>query len=124
MINNTLCKEFSLADVEQINDIALLVLEDKRIVYCNSAAANLFGCNTKKELLAIHPFMLSPQYQPCGALSVTKANYMMDIARISGQHQFEWLHKSAANVLFNVNITLQAGTWNEGKKCIVAYLLN
>jgi len=52
--------------------MAVMILEDKRFVHCNA------------ELLSTHPFMLPPQYQPCGELSVIKANYMIGIARISG----------------------------------------
>ena len=122
MINSTQPENFTLKKLERINDTALMILEDKRFVYGNTAAAKLFSCSSVAELLASHPFMFSPQYQPCGELSVTKANYMIDIARISGQHQFAWQHKAKDNELFTVEITLQAATWNDGNKCIIAYL--
>lgn len=123
MINSALPDVFTVTDVERINDMAVMILEDKRFVHCNTAATKLFSCSSKTELLSTHPFMLSPQYQACGELSVTKANYMIDIARISGQHQFTWQHKTKDNELFTVDITLQAAMWENGKKCIVGYLV-
>lgn len=122
MTDSTQPEDFTLRKVEHINDTAVMILEDKRFVDCNTAATKLFGCSSKTELLTTHPFMLSPQYQPWGELSVTKANYMIDIARISGQHQFTWQHKRKNNELFTVDITLQAAMWENGKKCIIAYL--
>jgi hypothetical protein len=65
--------------------------------------------------------MLSPEYQADGELSATKANYMMDIAIISGQHCFDWHHKSKNNEIINVKVTLNHSSWRDDKKCILVH---
>lgn len=119
MIEGILASGFTTQEIDEIHHIPLLVLEDTHFVYCNNAAEKLLGYDGVNELLNAHPFMLSPQYQIDGKLSVTKANYMIDIARISGQHCFEWQHKSKNNEVMDIKVTLHQSNWHDGKKCIL-----
>jgi PAS domain-containing protein len=121
MIEAMLPPGFTQQQIDQAHDIALLVLEDTHFVSCNQAAANLLGYDCVDELLKTHPFMLSPEYQADGELSATKANYMMDIARISGQHCFDWQHKAKNNDVINIKVTLHHSNWHNGKKCILVH---
>ena len=121
MTKTMLPSGFTKQQIDDANHIPLLVLEDTHFVYCNNAAAKLLGYSLVNELLTAHPFMLSPEYQADGKLSATKANYMIDIARISGHHSFDWQHKSKNNDIVNIHVTLNRSNWHNGKKCILVH---
>ncbi len=72
----------------------------------NKAAAMLFGVANKDILLTLNPIALSPEYQPDGQLSKTKALHMAQIAREQGSHIFEWQHKRINGELITCRITL------------------
>jgi PAS domain S-box-containing protein len=56
----------------------------------NPAAVSLFRCRDLAEFLSNGPVSLSPEFQPDGILSATKARQMRNIALQGGSHQFEW----------------------------------
>jgi PAS domain S-box-containing protein len=58
----------------------------------NRATLELFGCASEAEFLALDPVTLSPEYQPDGKRSETKARRMMAIAMQRGSHRFDWKH--------------------------------
>jgi len=120
MVEALLPSGFTQQQIDESHNIPLLVLEDTHFVYCNNSAAKLLGYNDVKELLS-HPFMLSPQYQADGQLSSIKASYMIDIARITGQHSFVWQHKSKSNEVIDIKVTLNHSSWHDGKKCILVH---
>tara|TARA_B110000467_G_C18283801_1_gene460282 strand:+ start:1064 stop:1453 length:390 start_codon:yes stop_codon:yes gene_type:complete len=110
---------FTQEQLDNLQGVPILVLEDRHFVYCNDAAVELLGYNTRSDLIESHPFMLSPQYQPDGQPSATKANYMIDIARISGYHCFDWQHKSKNGNLIDLQVSIHHSKWHDGKKCFL-----
>ena len=97
---------------EQSSD-AHLLLDDTGIMDCNRAAIALLRCNSKAELLAMHPAVLSPVYQPDGRLSSEKAVEMDALAHQNGFHRFEWTHRKADGATFLVEVSLTPVTLNE-----------
>lgn len=85
---------------------AHLLFDDTGIIDCNNAAVKMIGCNNKQELLACHPSVFSPEYQPDGRLSSEKSIEMDAIARKNGVHSFEWVHKKLNGEEFPVEVTL------------------
>jgi len=72
----------------------------------NMATVKLFGCADKNEMLKYSPATTSPEYQPDGILSATKALHMLDLSIKNGSHKFEWLHKRKDGTLFNAEVIL------------------
>jgi PAS domain S-box-containing protein len=72
----------------------------------NRAAIALFGCKDEGEFICHTPVDLSPEYQPDGAASATKAQEMMAIAMHQGSHFFEWKHKRVDGSEFLATVTL------------------
>jgi len=72
---------------------AVILMDKKRFLDCNSAALTMFGCATQEEFCSLAPPRLSPRNQPDGRDSVKAASYYMEQAFKNGKQQFEWVHK-------------------------------
>jgi len=87
---------------------ALLIIEGDKFVDCNQATLNMLGYNSKEELYNTHPSELSPEFQPDGEPSESKANIVMQTAFTKGSHRFEWDHKRKNGEVFPVEVLLTA----------------
>jgi len=84
----------------------LLLLQNNRFVACNQKIIDIYECNSKDELLNLHPSQLSPEYQPDGQSSREKAEKMIKIAFEKGFNEFEWVHSTSKGTDFWCTITL------------------
>ena len=89
---------------------AILIIDNYRFVDCNQSTVEMLGYESKEQLLQTHPSELSPEFQPDGSDSFTKARKMMDIATQNGSHRFEWNHSRANGEVFPVEVILTAIT--------------
>ena len=87
---------------------ALLIIEGNKFVDCNQATLNMLGYDSKEELYNTHPSRLSPEYQPDGQRSESKANLMIQTAFKNGSHRFEWDHQKKNGEVFPVEVLLTA----------------
>jgi len=83
-----------------------LLIENHNFVDCNESIVQMLGYDTKNQLLDIHPSKLSPEFQPDGKSSFTKAEEMMNIAFENGSNRFEWVHTKANGDEFWVEVVL------------------
>jgi len=97
---------------------AILIIENKIFVDCNIAAVHMLGYTSKEEFLDKHPSELSPEMQPDGKLSLTKAEEMMNIAFSKGSHRFEWDHKRSNGNIFPVEVLLTAISNEDGNRVL------
>lgn len=72
---------------------AVMLLDGDHFSDCNNATIRIFGCKSKAEFCALHPYDLSPPEQPCGADSMTLARERIATAIKNGTNRFEWMHK-------------------------------
>src|SRR5262245_66306628 len=87
---------------------AHFIFDETGITDCNSATIHLLKATDKSQVLALHPAVLSPEYQPDGRRSMEKSKEMDGIARAQGYHRFEWLHRKLDGEAFPVEVTLNA----------------
>ena len=85
---------------------AHFIFDETGITDCNDATVKLLKAADKAQVLALHPAVLSPEYQPDGRRSLEKAQEMDALARTRGYHRFEWLHKKLDGQAFPVEVTL------------------
>jgi signal transduction histidine kinase/DNA-binding response OmpR family regulator len=78
---------------------------DFQNINTNEEAVKLFGLANKQEYLDKF-FELSPEYQPDGDLSKTKAIELVQKAFDEGYCRFEWLHKKFNGELIPTEVTL------------------
>jgi sigma-B regulation protein RsbU (phosphoserine phosphatase) len=87
---------------------AHFIFDETGITDCNAATIQLLKATDKSQVLALHPAVLSPEYQPDGRRSIEKSKEMDGIARAQGYHRFEWLHRKLDGEVFPVEVTLNA----------------
>jgi len=91
---------------------AHILLGSDGIIDCNQAAIEMLGCKDKVEMLAQHPAVFSPEYQPDGTLSFEKARQIDKLAYETGYQQFEWVHRRINGEEFPVEVTLKPIQFN------------
>ena len=76
---------------------AVMLLDERGFIDCNSATLDLFGCASKDEFCSKHPADLSPPQQTGEIDSLALANQHIGKAMEDGSHHFNWLHRRADN---------------------------
>ena len=85
---------------------AHLLFDETGIIDCNNAAIAMLRGQSKTEVLALHPAVLSPTYQTDGRLSLEKCVEMDALAHEKGHHRFEWTHRKMDGETFPVEVSL------------------
>ena len=87
---------------------AIMTLEPPnwRFSSCNKRITEMFGVADEKEFLSLSPWDLSPESQPDGQDSKTKAKQMIEIAMEKKENLFEWTHKKIDGNNFFTTILL------------------
>ena len=87
---------------------------------CNLELLNLLGLQDKHEFYKLFP-KLSPEYQPCGKLSIEKSKEYLSKAFNEGYCRFEWVHNNMAGELILFEITL-VRVKHRGDYAVAGYL--
>ncbi|MGR9074088.1 MAG: EAL domain-containing protein [Gammaproteobacteria bacterium] len=101
---------------EKLPDPAWIIIEH-HFVDANDAALKTLGYTEKPKFLSLHPSQVSPEFQPDGESSFSKAERQIKIATENGIHRFEWVHSRLDGSLFPVEVTLTTFSL-KGKKAI------
>ena len=85
----------------------MLLIIGNQFVDCNEAAAQILNYDNIDSFKKITPDQISPEYQPDGKLSKTKAEELIALTKIKGSHNFEWVHttKDGQNLWIEVTLT-------------------
>ena len=106
--------------VEHASD-AYLIFDASGILDCNRAAIAMLRCADKSQVLALHPAVLSPEFQPDGRRSLEKSVEMDQTARDRGFHRFEWTHRRMTGEDFPCEVTLTPVRLRTGQALIVTW---
>lgn len=88
------------------------IIDEHQFTLCNQAAVDILGYPSKEALSDTHPSRLSPEFQPDGEASFSKAERMMLLAEERGLHRFEWIHTRKDGSDFPAEVTLSRMTMN------------
>lgn len=86
---------------------------DRRLIDCNDRAVELFGYESKQQLIDAHPNAISPTAQPNGHLSAELANAFIQRALTQGKAQFEWEYLKRDGTPFTADILLSFINWKD-----------
>jgi PAS domain S-box-containing protein len=100
-------------------DAIMLLTPEEGFFSGNSAAIELFGCQSEEEFTTCTPADFSPDYQPDGIPSPLKAQRMMTLAMEEGSHLFEWTHRRLDGIEFYATVLLTRMEM-EGKRVLQA----
>ena len=92
---------------------ALMVLRDVAIVECNRGTVELFGCDSRSDLLGRCPWELSPVCQPDGQNSADKARQLVTDALEREPQFFDWVHLKKDGSPFEAAVSLSAFVDND-----------
>ena len=87
---------------------AILLLDGDVFIDCNQAAMQMMRCSSKDQLLALHPYDISPERQPDGRLSIKEVHDRIAAAFREGNLRFEWVHRAVDGTDFPVEVLLTA----------------
>jgi methyl-accepting chemotaxis protein len=76
---------------------AILILDERQVIHCNTAAVRLLGAKSAADLIGRSPAELSPERQPDGQLSSESVKVSMGIALKTGVANREWVHHRVDN---------------------------
>ncbi|MCK4807713.1 MAG: PAS domain S-box protein, partial [Candidatus Aegiribacteria sp.] len=87
---------------------AIMTLEppDWSFTAGNPATIKMFRCECEADFASKQPWLLSPEYQPDGQMSVIKAKEMINRAIENGSNYFEWIHKRLDGEEFPATVLL------------------
>lgn len=100
---------------------AVMLIEHCRIMDCNKAALEMFGCASSVDLIDQTFTDHSPVLQPSGAGSGQESLRYLETALSSGSNAFEWLFKRIDGEVFPAEVMLSAVAF-EGKKVLQALI--
>ena len=98
---------------ESSQDAVLLINESFRIFDCNDRALELFGCQSRSELLNMSPVDFSPERQPCGIESAILFQKTLSSAVFKGSHRFEWEFRDEESRSVETEVCFSAMTVND-----------
>ncbi len=91
----------------------MLIIANNIFIDCNPAALKILGFANKTAVLNNHPADISPEFQPDGERSRTKAELYNKAATTGSIQRFEWANIKADGSQFIVNLTLAPAMLNQ-----------
>lgn len=108
----------SHAVYEGSSDSIILTTNDG-ISDCNQRCLEMFGFESKDQIIGLHPGALSPQVQPCGSSSLLLAQEKIYQAMKKGSLTFQWVHQRVDGTPFHCEILFSTFELN-GKSMVQA----
>jgi PAS domain S-box-containing protein len=105
-ITERILSEQKFKGIFENSSIPILLLDEKGIVDANHETVKLLSANSKKEILGIDPFKLSPEVQPDGIYSDAKIPELKEKIKEHPKYVFEWAHEDLRGTEFVVEATI------------------
>lgn len=94
------------------------IIADGRFIDCNMAAVRILGYKNRTKLLNARPADISPERQPDGESSQSKAERILQLVENGEPQRFEWIHKKFDGSKLIANVSLDPVILN-GKKVVL-----
>ena len=85
---------------------AILLMQGELFVDCNARTLEMFGCESRGQIVGRPPYELSPPLQPAGRSSIACAVEKINAALAGRRQFFEWMHSKLDGTPFPAEVTL------------------
>jgi two-component system, cell cycle sensor histidine kinase and response regulator CckA len=85
---------------------AILIMQDHRFIDCNAGTLQMFGCQSRSQILGESPYRFSPPLQPNGRDSREFAMEKITAALAGRPQFFEWMHAKLDGTSFPSEVSL------------------
>lgn len=86
----------------------ILDKDSLKFIDCNQAAVEIYGFETKEQIIGLTPSDVSDEHQYDGSLSSSAEHNPAKIAIEKGMHVFEWRHKRPNGTVWDAEVTLMS----------------
>ncbi|MFL0196931.1 PAS domain S-box protein [Clostridium sp. WILCCON 0269] len=100
--------EYTFRTLFESSSDAVIILENGKIIDCNTATIELLGYNSKMNIIGKSPYELSPEKQPDGNISKKKQDDILKRAVQNGKIKFEWWNQKIDGTLLSVEVMMTA----------------
>lgn len=100
--------------LDAVND-AIILMKGSSFVDCNQKAVEVFGYDSKDQLINVKPYEVSPLFQSEGIYSKDLAEEKINSALRGEPQLFEWKHKRSDGEIFDAEISLNPVSVGSGK---------
>ncbi|BCN93212.1 hypothetical protein THMIRHAM_09970 [Thiomicrorhabdus immobilis] len=84
----------------------IFISEGRHVIDCNQATLDIFGYQSKEQLLSLPNKVFAPKLQPDGESSHRKGFRMLQICLEKGSHRYEWVNKRSNGEEFWTDVVL------------------
>lgn len=89
----------------QAASTAIFIMDKERFIDFNPRTLEMFGC-AAEQIVNHYPWEFSPEFQPDGSHSRTRARELIDLALNGYPQSFEWQHRRYDGTLFDTEVSL------------------
>ncbi len=100
----------------------LLIGGGPGIVDCNPAALQMLGLTDRSQLIGRHPMEFSPELQPDGVPSRTKARAMDSLTAKRGELRFDWMHERLDGTPVPTSVHVRRAVLNGRMVTVIAWI--
>ncbi len=106
LIKNIVALNETFQTIYETSKEGIFLLDKNHLEDCNQMVVDIFGYNSKEELLKMPIGNFIPKHQADGTLSIKKMLKMVKIVQEKGYHTFEWQYIRKNGELFWVDFVL------------------
>lgn len=107
--------EYTFRTLFESSSDPVIILENSRIIDCNTAAVETLRYNSKIQIIGKSPCQISPENQPDGIISKKKQEQILKKAVEKGKVKSEWWNEKSDGTLLPVEVMITTILLN-GKK--------
>ncbi len=86
----------------------IFIMSAEKFLECNPMTLKIYGCSTKEDIIGRTPMEFSPEFQPDGQASLTKAMIYINEAICGNPQKFYWRHIRKDGTPFDAEVGLNS----------------